>query len=188
MEVYLVRHTEVAVGKEYCYGISDVDLAQGFESQLRDVKNKLASTNFSTAYTSPLKRCKLLADVLVKSAVEEQALLEMSLGEWELHKWSEIDQAILDEWMKDFVNMAPPGADNFLDFSMKSVMFFDEMAKKIQSDSKVLLVTHSGVIRSIVCHVLNLPLSNAFHFEIDYGSVTRIDVMDGSYRLKYLNH
>ena len=33
MEIYLVRHTKVALTSEYCYGISDVELA---ESQKKD--------------------------------------------------------------------------------------------------------------------------------------------------------
>ena len=188
MEIYLVRHTEVAIGKEFCYGISDVDLADGFEMHLNDVRKKIQALSFAAAYTSPLTRCKLLANVLSDNAVEEETLVEMSLGEWELQEWASIDQEMLDEWMNDFVHIAPPGAESFLDFSMKSVMFFDEMVKGYEQDDKILIISHSGVIRSLVCHVLNLPLSNAFNFEIDYGSVTRIDVTEGWYKVKYLNH
>lgn len=187
MEIYLVRHTKVGIGKEYCYGASDVDLGENYLNDFLEVKKKLEALKFSKAYTSSLKRCRLLSEQLVQNALVEKALLEMNLGDWELKKWSEIDQKLLEAWMSDFVHVAPPNTENFMDFSMKSVMFFDSLTRESGEEDSILLVTHSGVIRALVCHVLNLPLANAFHFEIDYGSVTKIEITDGWYKLKYLN-
>jgi alpha-ribazole phosphatase len=188
MEIYLVRHTKVGIGKEFCYGISDVELDEDFDKDFAAVRKKIDKINFSKTYTSILKRCRLLAEFLTQNVQEENALLEMNLGDWELLKWSEIDQTRLEAWMSDFVYIAPPNAENFMDFSMKSVMFFDKLTRESSPSDIILLVTHSGVIRSLVCHVLNMPLANAFNFEIDYGSITKIEITDGWYKLKYLNH
>jgi alpha-ribazole phosphatase len=187
MEVYLVRHTQVGLSPDYCYGISDVELGNNYLLDIAGVKEKLKSIAFSKAFTSGLKRCKMLAESIVENPIEERALLEMNLGEWELKKWSEIDQKLLDNWMNDFVNISPPGAMNFLDFSMQSVFFFDDLVAGAAADDKILLVTHSGVIRSLVCHVLNLSLAHAFNFEIDFGSVTKIEIVENWYKIKYLN-
>ena len=43
------------------------------------------------------------------------------------------------------------------------------------------------LIRAIVCHVLNLSLARSFNFEVDYGSVSKIEVIDGWYKIKCLN-
>jgi alpha-ribazole phosphatase len=188
MDIYLVRHTKVGIGKEYCYGISDVELDENFDRDFAVVKEKLDKISFTRTYTSNLKRCRLLSEFIAQNVLTEDALLEMNLGDWELMKWSEIDQTLLEAWMSDFVHVAPPNAENFMDFSMKSVLFFDKLASESQSSDVMLVVTHSGVIRSLVCHVLNMPLANAFNFEVDFGSVTKIEITDGWYKLKYLNH
>jgi alpha-ribazole phosphatase len=187
MEIYLVRHTEVAISREYCYGISDVDLADSYEVDIRRVADKLKDIKFTSSYTSPLSRCKLLSNALVDNASEEAALLEMDLGDWELKKWKDLDQETVNTWMKDFVNVSPPNTINYLEYSMKPVFFFDEMVREHRKDETILLTSHSGAIRAIICHVLNLSLAHAFNFEVDYGSVSKIEVIDGWYKLKNLN-
>jgi len=188
MEIYLVRHTKVDLSKEYCYGISDVDLADSHDADIKRVCEKLKNIEFTSSYTSPLSRCVKLSEKLVKNAKKEDALLEMSLGDWELQKWKDLDQDELKRWMKDFVNISPPNSENFLDYSMKSVFFFDELARTFGAKDRVLITSHSGAIRSIICHVLNLSLAHAFNFEVDYGSVSKIEIYDGWYKLKYLNY
>ncbi len=188
MEIYLVRHTKVAISRDICYGISDVELAESGNEDIQKVVTKLQGESFQKSFTSPLKRCKKLSNHLSKGAIVDNALVEMDFGDWELQRWDAIDKNVLDTWMNDFVNETPPNGECYMDFTMKSVFFFDELVKGLKSDDKVLLTTHSGVIRSIICHVLNLSLTHSFNFEIDYGSVSKIEVIDGWYKVKYLNH
>ena len=188
MELYLVRHTKVAISRDYCYGISDVELADSQQEDILEVKQKLKSVHFQRSYTSPLKRCRLLANELSENAISEEVLKEMDFGDWELKKWDGLNREKIDVWMNDFVNECPPNGESYMDFSMKSVFFFDNLTKELNDDDKVLLTTHSGVIRAIICHVLNLSLAHSFNFEIDYGSVSKIEVLNGWYKLKHLNY
>ncbi len=188
MEIYLVRHTKVAISRDYCYGISDVDLAKSYKADIQTVMEKLNKIQFSKSYTSPLKRCKILANSLSQNPILKDELLEMDFGDWELKKWKSLDHKQVDIWMNDFVNERPSNGENYMDFSMKSVFFFDNLVKEMEENDKVLLTTHSGVIRAIICHVLNLSLAHSFNFEIDYGSVSKIEVIDGWYKVKYLNY
>lgn len=187
MDIFLVRHTEVALSSEYCYGISDVELAESQQEDISHVKEKLKDVEFDVAYTSPLKRCRKLSEALVSNAIEEKALLEMSLGDWELKKWSEIDQDIVQNWMNDFVNINPPNSETYLEYSMVPVLFFDNLVKQLNDKDTALIVSHSGAIRAIICHVLGLSLAHAFNFEVDFGSVSKIEIVDSWYKLKYLN-
>ena len=188
VEIYLVRHTKVALTKEYCYGISDVRLASSYAKDISLVKNKLEGIEFQHAYTSPLTRCLMLSNELTTNAKVEDNLIEMSLGDWELKKWADLDQSKVNEWMSDFVNISPPNSENYVEFSMKPVYFFDQMTKSLNNNDKVLITSHSGPIRAIICHVLNLSLAHAFNFDIDYGSISKVEVQDGWYKLKYLNN
>jgi len=188
MEIYLVRHTKVAISRDYCYGISDVELAESKETDILTVKEKLNAIHFDKSYTSPLKRCRILANSLSKKPILKDELLEMNFGDWELKKWKSLNSKQVDIWMNDFVNERPSNGENYMDFSMKSVFFFDNLVKELEENDKVLLTTHSGAIRAIICHVLNLSLAHSFNFEIDYGSVSKIEVIDGWYKVKYLNY
>ena len=188
IEIFLVRHTKVALSSEFCYGNSDVELAETYLQDIALVRKKLNGINFQKSYSSPLNRCKLLSESLTKDVVIEKSLMEMSLGDWELQKWSDLDQEKLNEWMEDFVNISPPNSECYLEFSMKPVSFFDKMVKSMKNGDQILLVSHSGPIRAIICHALNLSLSHAFNFEIDFGSVSKIEVKNGWYKLKFLNY
>jgi alpha-ribazole phosphatase len=188
MNIYLVRHTKVALSRDYCYGISDVELAESQQEDIQRVKEKLNDIHFQGAFMSPLKRCRLLGDELSEKSIPKDDLLEMDFGDWELKRWDELNQEIVDAWMNDFVNERPPNGESYMDFSMKSVFFFDRLAKEFNEEDNILLTSHSGVIRAIICHVLNLSLAHSFNFEVDFGSVSKIEVIDGWYKVRYLNH
>ncbi len=187
MEIYLIRHTKVAISRDFCYGKSDVELADSKCDDIREVKNKLKGISFQKSYTSPLNRCRVLADELSENPIINEGLLEMNFGDWELKKWDTIDRKIIDEWMSDYVNVSPPNGESYMDFSVNSVSFFNKLVKEINENDTVMITTHSGVIRSIVCHVLKLPLTEAFNYEIDYGSVSKIEITDGWQKIKFLN-
>ncbi len=187
MDIYLIRHTRVALSRDFCYGISDIDLADSHKEDINLVRAKLDGIQVQKSYTSPLRRCKALAGQLSNGYIEEKALVEMNFGDWELQKWEDLDQQELDKWMNDFVNISPPSGECYLDFSTKGVFFFDRLVSESNDHETILLTTHSGVIRAIICHILNLSLAHSFNFEIDYGSVTKIEVIDKWYKIKYLN-
>ena len=123
MEIYLVRHTKVALSMDYCYDISDVELGDSQQDDTHKVAAKLSSIRFQKAFTSPLKRCKLLADKLSAHAEEKEELLEMDFGNWELKKWDDLDRQEVDIWMNDFVNECPPNGESYIDFSIKVCSF-----------------------------------------------------------------
>lgn len=177
MEIFLIRHTRVAVNKSTCYGHSDVDLAECFQEELNELNNKLKSFEFSSVYSSPLKRCFKLAQSIKcpRATIVDPRLKEMNFGEWELKEWDTIDSLMLNNWMNDFVNIATPGGESYKDLFARSTAFFNELI--CNKDAKVLVVTHGGVIRSILSHVLHIPLEKSFTLQIDYGKISKIKVV-----------
>ena len=53
MEVFVVRHTTVAVLKEFCYGQTDVALSDTFESEWTALKDQLP-TDFDAVFFQPV--------------------------------------------------------------------------------------------------------------------------------------
>jgi alpha-ribazole phosphatase len=176
MEIYLIRHTAVLNPGKLCYGQSDIPLSPDWKQHFDILKQKLGQQiEDSIFYSSPYKRCTQLAGFLSdkKSQIDER-LSEMHFGEWEQCAWTDIDQSVLNLWMADFVNYTVPGGENFETMHARCSQFWDELIA--QPIPKAVIITHAGVIRSILAYVLNIPLYKVFSLEIDYSSVTKITV------------
>jgi alpha-ribazole phosphatase len=169
MEVYVIRHTPVAVGKDICYGQSDVPLANTFLQDAAYFRNNLP-TNFDSVFCSPSQRCKELATVLkYDNVVYEKALMEMNFGDWENKKWNDLNQDELNHWMTDFVNIKAPNGENLLQLHNRVKVFSDRLL--MEGHKKVLLITHAGVIRCLWAYLLEIPLHNIFKIPISHNEI-----------------
>ena len=189
MEIYLIRHTHVAVEKSVCYGQSDVALADTFHDELAEIKNKLSLTKAYTIYSSPLQRSLKLAehlDVSVQPVIDNR-LMELNFGNWELKKWDKIKQEELNIWMNDFVNYPCPGGESYKDLYKRSSDFFNQCISR--QHQQVLIIAHGGIIRSILSLILQIPLERSFSLKIDCGKISKIKVISKeNIIVEYINH
>lgn len=79
MDVYLIRHTEVAVGRHIAYGQSDVGLADTYDEQRDRLKAHLPGDP-AAIFSSPLSRCRRLAEDLAMAFLHRNPL-EIAPGE-----------------------------------------------------------------------------------------------------------
>lgn len=174
MEVYLVRHTETVCEKGICYGQSDVILKEPFLEQFQHIKSQIPIG--ATIYSSPLVRCMELARHLSDSdIVIDNRLMEMHFGDWEMKNWDAIPETDFTPWMTDFVNVAVPNGESFVDLHQRVTDFWSEIINQNNSQS-IAIVSHAGVIRSILCTISNLPLKDAFTNKVDFGAVIKIEL------------
>ncbi|MGM8362157.1 alpha-ribazole phosphatase [Flavobacterium sp. ARAG 55.4] len=171
MEIYLVRHTETVCEKGICYGQSDVDLKEPYLDQFESIKSQIPADVI--VYSSPLLRCTQLAKYLSDTVITDSRLMEMHFGDWELKNWNAIPEADYSPWMNDFVNVAVPNGESFVALHERVTDFFETVVSE-NNTNKIVLVTHAGVIRSILCTVSNLPLKDAFSNKVDFGAVIKI--------------
>lgn len=168
MEVYLIRHTRVAVEKGICYGQSEVDLADTFYEESAYIKSQLPET-FDAVYSSPLNRCKQLAIQFSNDIIFDDRLKEMNFGDWELKDWNAISKEEIQPWYDDFVTTETPNGDSFENLYFRCSLFFEELRK--QNFKKVLIVTHAGFVRSTWSYLLDIPLKNTFKISIHFGEI-----------------
>jgi alpha-ribazole phosphatase len=187
MELYLVRHTTPAIQPGICYGHAELDLDDGAEAEMAAVRAKLADVSPAAFYTSPLLRCRRLADALpFGEAMPDDRLKEMHFGDWELQRWDAIPREIFDYWATRFVEHAPPRGESFRDLYLRATSFYDDLAAR-HSGATVVVVTHAGVIRALLAHALKLSLENVPGFHLDFGGVTKL-VMSGPHlNVAYVN-
>ena len=193
MTVYLIRHTEVAVGRGICYGGSDVELADNYPEQLARLETHLPNAGADAIFSSPLTRCRRLAEDLSRpndSIKFDDRLREYNFGDWEMLPWNDIPRDALDIWMADFVNLAPHKGDSFQRVYDRVRAFWHEQVLPLAGDEKlktVYVVAHGGVIRALLCLFLELPLQNAYRLHLDYGSVSKLTVQNETYTVAYIN-
>ncbi|MFP4476509.1 MAG: alpha-ribazole phosphatase [Desulfatibacillaceae bacterium] len=184
MNIYLVRHTAVAVEMGTFYGHTDVDLADTFRQEVRSVLKKLPD-NPDAVYSSPSTRCVRLASRIDPDPVLDPRIMELNFGQWEMRTWRDIPRDVIEPWYADYVNQSCPEGESFGVMFARVVEFFEELrARKHQT---AVVVCHGGVVRSFLVHVLGMPLNRAYAMHIDFGGVSRI-VCDGTgANVRYVN-
>lgn len=187
MDIYLIRHTKTATEKGLCYGQSNVALSPDFEDDVQKLLEKLPDLSAEClVFSSPLSRCLQLAEKLSKTVTADKRLLELDFGHWENCFFDELDSDVFRHWTDNFVDISPPNGESFTDLCQRAASFWQEVV--LLDQEQVIIVTHAGVIRAILAHILNLPLANAFQFRIDSGSVHKLQHINDYTFINYLNH
>src|SRR6476660_1431278 len=164
MNIYLIRHTEVYNPNKLCYGQSEIPLPENFTASFdwlqEMLKNDLEQR--SEVYSSPFRRCSKLADYLSNgNFLVDNRITELNFGDWEMQAWNSINAEELNSWMNDFVNYSIKNGENFIDLYNRAVAFFEDIIQSEKENS--IIITHAGVIRSILAYILDFPLENAFN-------------------------
>lgn len=176
MEIYLIRHTAVAVEQGICYGQKDVDLAVTYAEELETVKKNLDGVEFDQIYTSPLTRAKRLAnDIYPEKGIEDKRLMELNFGDWEGKIWDEIKDPYLAKWMEDFVNLKCSNGESFVMLRDRVLDFWNEIKSK--DYNKVAIFTHGGVIRTIQAIEKNIKLEDSFNIPTPaFGEISILSI------------
>jgi len=174
MEVYLVRHTTPIVAKGVCYGQTDLDVATTFEEEVMVTLSNLPD-QFDMVYTSPLKRCRQLAERIDENCILENRLMELNFGDWEMKKWDDIPLKEIQPWFDNYVDNPALNGESFMDLFNRTHEFLDEI--KQHHLKRVAIVAHAGVIRTVLSKYNEIALKDVFsEIEVGYGSVSRITI------------
>ncbi|MGF1638333.1 MAG: alpha-ribazole phosphatase family protein [Cyclobacteriaceae bacterium] len=187
MEILLLRHTRVDFPKNVLYGQLDVPLLGTWQVEFDEIAKKCGDLKGVPVYTSPLSRCKKLADYLNESSEmhTEDRIMELSYGEWEGKHLRDLPQDKLIHWKSNFVDNACPGGETFKQLRDRGLAFIEDILNK--PTGKALVVTHSGVIRALLVHWQNIPLHDAFTFNIDFGSLSVVHRVSNKIIVKSIN-
>lgn len=161
MRLQLLRHLPVCLPEGVCYGASDIDAQPLTDGDLDRVQASLLATP-TLMVSSPLRRCRVLADALSPSAVVtrfDSRLQEMNFGAWELQRWDDIDRQQIDDWAAAPWDYCPPGGERANDLRDRCLAALVEALDEARRRhlTQLLIVTHGGPIRVIRGHLLALP-------------------------------
>jgi alpha-ribazole phosphatase len=169
MQLILLRHPPVRA-EGLCYGQTDVELVSGEPSKTAQALHGVLPQTIDQIYTSPLSRCRLLAEELAEqheiTIVPE--LMELHFGEWENKAWDDIDRPSLETWMQDFVHLAPPKGESVQTLFSRVTQFIRSL--RAEKDQTCVLISHAGPIRCIIAATLEIPLQQLGKIQIQHGT------------------
>ncbi|UMB61119.1 alpha-ribazole phosphatase family protein [Lutibacter sp. A80] len=172
MEIYLIRHTTPKIEKGICYGQADLNVADSFEEELKIILKSITFDENTVVYSSPLKRCIKLASKFSNNVLTDKRLMELNFGDWELLKWDDLPKEASNIWMNNFVTVSTPNGEAYIDLAKRANELFTEISSL--SAKKIIIVTHAGVIRSILSKIKNIHLKDSFDIKVEYGQLFKI--------------
>ncbi|MBS1189857.1 MAG: phosphoglycerate mutase [Rhodocyclaceae bacterium] len=168
MILHLVRHPQPVVPPGTCYGRLDVP-AEGVEDAVERLRALLPAG--LPVWTSPLVRCRRLAEGLHTQPMVDGRLAEMDFGAWEGRPWEAIGAAALDAWAADVAGFAPPGGESAREVQGRALACIAELAV-----DEAVLVTHAGVQRVLLAHWLGLAPERWTDLVFAYGTATTVEI------------
>lgn len=177
----LARHGEAIGSRELRFnGSSDVALTPHGEEQAHLLAEALVSLAPVAIYTSPLTRASSTAKAIAASLGLSVRILpdlrEQSYGSWErltAPEARERDPKRFAAWSSGR-GIAPPAGEMLSAVRRRVVACVAEIAERHAGET-VVLVSHVGPIKAVICAALGLPLSGARRFWIDPASYSVVD-------------
>lgn len=181
--LHLLRHGEVdELGERRARGQLDVALSKRGEQQHERLADWFCACEPrpDRILTSDLTRCRALATRLGSQlGIEieaDPALREQSMGAWEGRGWDaitrELGPAINDYW-NDYFESRPPNGESLADLHARVGAWWDGARDEL-AGKRAVIVCHVGVIRSLTCHFLRIPPTEALRFAPAVASHTRV--------------
>lgn len=192
-EIILVRHGQIDhnIQGRYC-GWTNPSLNQKGINQAMKIKDKLADEKIDAIYTSDLSRCMETAEIINKghniNISTDVRLREINFGCFEDLSYEEISDKYpdhRDEWIKDGMNYIMPSGESVYQLIDRSKKAVEEIVAR--DHDRILIVTHSGVIRGLLSSLISNNSDSYWRYKIDNCGICRIEVLDDFYILKTLN-
>ena len=145
--LWLVRHASPLVAPGICYGSLDVEADRAATGQAAAALHRILPGE-ATFFSSPLRRCRQLADAIGElrprhAMTQDPRLAEMDFGDWEGRPWADLGKSRIDAWTDDFANHPPGGGETVAAFMKRVASAFDSLPP-----GDTAWITHAGVIRA----------------------------------------
>jgi len=138
-----------------------------------------------SAITSSARRAQQTARSLGLEPRVEPAFNEQDFGAWTGRSHDELRRAFgatYDDFWRAPATSRPPGGETFVEQIARVRGAIDAL-----SAGDVIIVAHGGTIRAALAIALDIAAEAALGFVIDPWSLTRLDRLDGGWRIVAVN-
>jgi probable phosphoglycerate mutase len=177
---FLVRHAaHDNIGGFLAGRCMGVYLGMGGRVQAERLANRMQRECFTSVVSSPRERARETAAAIAAASQQVPVLVSNDLDEIDFGCWSGKTFEELEEdtewrrWNAKRDEAKTPGGETMFDVERRILTCMSDLAAAHPNEGAV-LVSHADVIKAAVCHVLDLPPSHAFRFDIDPASITTL--------------
>ncbi len=188
MTITLVRHGEVEEAFLHCYnGHNDIGLSPNGKAQAQTLAHRLEGNTFDAVYCSDLKRCReTLSPIIQNSAVDIQSLYytpQLREKSWGRHEGMSFNTIVEKEGLvyENFLQWINALDGEPVETYIERINAFFTRELPRTPYENVLVVTHAGVIRSLMHLLQKVPLEEAFGLYFPYGAYTTLNSTDSTF-------
>jgi alpha-ribazole phosphatase len=181
-QLWLIRHAPVDGPRDVIHA-ADAPADLSDSTAFAALKARLPAR--AHAVCSPMRRTRQTAERLGLDAIAEAAFAEQDFGAWTGRRHHDLAAelgAAYREFWKSPAGSRPSGGESFVDQIERA----RSGLAGLPVDDAVLVV-HSGTIRAVLAIALGLSPDSALRFAIDPLSLTRIDRLEGGWRVVGVN-
>ncbi|MFC1847481.1 histidine phosphatase family protein, partial [Chloroflexota bacterium] len=161
--------------------------------QAESLRDRLADEKIDAIYSSDLKRALATAEV-VSSGCEADIitcseLREVNYGDAEGLTFDEIRQLYpeLAESISNFdLQLKFPGGESFGEFIERASKFADRLSKHAQPET-ILIVSHSGPLKVLLCHLMGIDMKHWRQIRLDNASLSIVETYPHRMIISLLN-
>lgn len=190
--VFLVRHAaHDRVDRVLCGRMPGVGLGEAGQRQAEALARRFACEGVDAVWTSPLQRARETAEPVAArlglAARPSDALCEIDFGAWTGQAFDALrDDPRWRRWNEARGSERPPGGESMTEAQTRAAAEV-ERARAEHPDGRVVLVSHSDVIKAVLAGVLGLSLDAYSRFEVSPASVSALAVWDGGGKVLSMN-
>jgi len=180
-DILLVRHPETEANVTgTLVGRGHSPYTPAGRRQLLRVPRKIAAFDPHVVWTSPLERAHRLAEkaaaVAAVPLTVDDRLVELDFGDAEGLTFEEVSEAGLRFNYRSREEPVAPGGESRADIEARSSEFCDEL---LRAGGRHAIVTHGGVVRASLVHLLGLASPDIWAFHIHNAQLAHVRVIDG---------
>ena len=190
----LVRHGETELNSsERYWGHTDVALSAVGLKQAEQLRHRLATEKISTIYSSDLRRALLTAETIASPHRPEfitcPELKEINFGQLEGLTFDEVSEfypEVMQLWRERNPKLRYPGGESLDEFNERVTSFLSRLEKHGDEET-VLILAHAGVLRTLICQLLDVEPWHRWQLCLDLASLTIIETYPQGTILSLLN-
>ena len=193
-KLLLVRHSETELNSSQRYwGKTDVGLGAIGLRQAEQLRDRLAAENIDHVYASKMQRAQVTAQTIASlhhlPVTGCPELNEIDFGDIEGLNFDEIHgkfPEVARMWIQRVPELAYPHGESLAQMEMRVADFRRRLVKHAVGET-VLIVAHAGILRSLICQLLELELPHRWNLRVDLASLSIVETYPNTAVLCLLN-
>ncbi len=189
LQLHFVRHAETVAPPGSLVGATDAALSTKGKVQAKQLAGQLPTG--VPCLCSPLLRARQTLEQLQDCGVAQKVsfderLREIDFGDYELKTFAEIVAAggDIDAWM-EYSHFTFPHGESVACFVERLQALLAEW--RLYQEEQLIVLTHGGVIRTMICLALGLDIKSYLLFNVKYASWSTVELYSQGGVLTALN-